>query len=256
MKYFLTTLLALFVHVASAAEFEYKKVSPNLGRVSQVWFLYITGAFKPGDADKLERIIRKDIGLFVIAPIVVTSTGGDVSEALRIANLIKKAYSSVTVVERTGPCMSACFFLVAAAATRYMDGRIGIHRPYLTDERAANLSIAQMEQKQNAMYRAVRAYLAQAELPQYLSDKMLASGSTEMYWLSDIDKEAIGFRAAWYEQMLITRCGLDKKLEERFFNTNDEALLAPIREMQKCEASLKIDGAIKNLRQHFAKKDK
>lgn len=250
MNFQLWITCAVFLAFSSgaiSADFSYKKLNPISGKDSINNFLYITGEIEQGDSDKLKQLIALDVEKFSVAPIALSSKGGNILEALHIAEIVKNSYNPVAVSENA-QCASACFFILSSAVTRYMDGRIGIHRPYLPEKIINNLSISQIEPKQNEMYSKVKIILAEQNIPQYLVDKMLGNASNEIYWLTQRDKDAIGFRAPWYEQMLVTRCGLDKKMEAKYFATDDPSLLQEIRKMQHCEAKLKSDTGLKNIK--------
>ncbi len=106
--------------------------------------MYISGDLKVGDSEKLRSIVLEDPMKFVRSPVVLNSNGGNIAEALRIADLVKAAYLEAAVPKKS-VCASACFYILAAATTRYMNGEVGIHRPYLTKEIAEKKNIVEME---------------------------------------------------------------------------------------------------------------
>ena len=61
------------------------------------------------------------------------------AEALKIAKLVKSLYSRLIVGPPTGRCVSACFFIYAAAAEREADGDklLGINLPFIADTETA-----------------------------------------------------------------------------------------------------------------------
>lgn len=228
-----------------AAEIGYKQINPFDGQRTTASFLYITGELKAGDSERLRELVINDALKFIQAPVVLDSTGGNVVEALRIADLVKAGYLSVSVPTKA-KCLSACFYILASAVTRYMEGTVGIHRPYLPKELAQKLNIVEMEKKQKEVYAKAKEILISQNVPQYLIEQMFSNASDEIYLLSQKDKDAIGFRANWYEQMLVSKCGLDKKLENRYLLTNDGALLNKIRKVQHCELEIKAGVAYEN----------
>jgi hypothetical protein len=91
--------------------------------------LVISGDIARGDYERLLFKIADDENRFLSQnKIIVASTAGDVSEALKIAKLVKALHSEVSVGPLTGKCAGACFLIYAAADQRATDGEqlIGI----------------------------------------------------------------------------------------------------------------------------------
>ena len=86
-------------------------------------FITMTGEIALGDADRLAAIFVavKPFANVYIYPntLRLNSPGGDVSEAIRIADLVKTlGISVVTVADGQGACASSCFLIYAAALDR------------------------------------------------------------------------------------------------------------------------------------------
>ena len=228
---------------ARALEISYSSVNPFSGAANPVESLLLKGEISPGDYEYLLRFIRNDQERFWRAMklgIVLASSGGDVEEAQKIARFVKGAYSSVFVGSATGPCISACFLIYAAAAHRdAVAGVVGIHRPYIHPRRLTSLTVTQAESLQKELLRKARAFLEDLLVPSGLIDGMFQRASTEVYWLSHDELEGqLGWRPPWYEQFLIARCGLDKSLEREYFKTNNVALRDHITEANACGRQL------------------
>ena len=120
---------------AAGAELFYMDHDPATDRfVGPTGPLVLSGEIIPGDADRLLTKILDDENRFLEQnKILLASDGGDVAEALKIAKLIKSLYTRVVVIPLTGRCVSACFFIYAAATQREADGDrlVGINRPYM-----------------------------------------------------------------------------------------------------------------------------
>lgn len=208
--------------------------------------LVIDGEIFPGDFRKFVQLIDDDPAQFIrISGVLVRSGGGHVPDTLRIAEVLRKTYKHVTVHEKFGPCASACFFLIVAATSRELDdGQIGLHRPYLSREVVERSSLAELEQVQKQMYDETRRWLQQNDVADRLIDTMLSRASTEVYWLTSADKAAIGRRARWYEQVLVTRCNLNKVLEERYLSGDSngaeaDAARTHVHQVIECEGHLR-----------------
>jgi len=170
--------------------------------------LVISGEIMPGDYDRLLAKIHGDENRFLAQnKIILASDGGDVAEAIKIAALIKSLFSEVIVGPLTGRCVSACFFIYAAAEQREADGErlIGINRPFLIDsDAAAAESKALME---------VRAFLKANDVPGYLVEEMFKHASDDAYWLSADDEKNLGFRSPAFNRYLRTKCAWDDAIE-------------------------------------------
>lgn len=126
---------------AKAAEFSFSNGPPCT--------LRIDGVLEPGDAARLAAFTA-DINRHPEEDIVLclNSAGGDLSEAIALANMIDKDYWS-TYVGPEDECLSGCAlaFMMGRefapdmpndkiARRLHIDGRLGFHRPYLPEELA------------------------------------------------------------------------------------------------------------------------
>ena len=62
--------------------------------------------------------------------IYLDSPGGDIYAAMIIGRHIRGDPNHAVYVNKDARCFSACIFVLAGGTQRFMDGRIGIHRPY------------------------------------------------------------------------------------------------------------------------------
>jgi hypothetical protein len=129
--------LILMATPSLGAEVFYMDHDPYTDKyVGPVGPLVLSGEIAPGDYDRLLSKILEDQDRFLAQnKIILASDGGDVAEALKIAGLVKALVAGIIVGPLTGRCVSACFFIYAAAGQREADGDrlIGINRPYLVD---------------------------------------------------------------------------------------------------------------------------
>jgi hypothetical protein len=181
--------------------------------------LVISGEIIPGDTERLLSKILDDENRFLEQnKILLASDGGDVAEALKIAKLIKSLYTQVVVIPLTGRCVSACFFIYAAAAQREADGDrlLGINRPYLAaaEGAAAPASAAIVE---GGDLTPVLAFLHENAVPGYLVEEMLRHASDDAYWLSADDEKNLGYRSPSFDKYLRTKCAWDDKLEREVY---------------------------------------
>lgn len=181
------------------------------------------GQIEKGDAERVAFLIE---GMPRVDVFMVNSAGGSISEALKIASLLKGIHAYL-VVKPGKICASACFFMFIAATTRSASpfygkdgenpspqelpkkslGRVGIHRPYLVLPKGTS---EKSFEKQDLLMRDIRAYLIEEQVPQNLIDEMMGRGSNEVYWLREKDLDLIGEYSPGYEEMLIQKCGYEK----------------------------------------------
>lgn len=240
-KQFVAALSLIFIaSTAYGLEFSYSRKNPFTGSSEKgpnSEGLLLRGDIVEGDYSRLVTFIQKDTARFNSAlGINIGSLGGDVQEALKIAQLVKGTYTRITVGPAIGPCASACFLIVAASPERNVQsGLLGLHRPYVAPSRLKELSPSEAEALQDKALAQTRLYLQQLAVPSNLIDIMFQNASTEVHWMTFHEiQDELGFRAPWYEQYLIAKCGLDKAMEQRYFATNDASLLPRINAVSRC----------------------
>jgi len=220
-----------------ALEIKYSNVDPISGEQWQMSFLTLRGEIRSGDYNYLLDVLLKEPYPFLTNRVLVLSTpGGDVEEAMKIARLVKGVYGHVEVGEAAGKCASAGFLIFASAAIRIAESRtVGIHRLYVDPRRLSSLSPSQAVALQNDVFRRARSYLQELQIPTSLIDTMFQRASSEVYWLSRAELEnQIGHYAPWYEEFLIAKCGLDKAVTKEYFNTANPSLLNRLMEFERC----------------------
>jgi len=241
-------ILGMFLVSAPAlgAEFSYIDYEPftNQKLPGSSGYLLLSGEIVPGDYDRLlNKIIDDEHRFLVQNTIVLASNGGDVAEAVKIAKLIKSLYSTVYVGPLTGPCVSACFLIYAAANDRASDDEhlIGIHRPYVINAQLASLSATDAEKTQNQVLKQAREYLQDNNVPAYLIEEMFRRSSNDVFWLSANDLAQLGYRSPWFDQYLVAKCNWKGKTP----------VDVESREASWCRLSFTIPAAHKALVQAF-----
>jgi len=220
------TFLLLLVSVpAYSAELFYMDHDPYTDRfVGPIGPLVLSGEIIPGDYAALLSKILADRDRFLTQnKLILASDGGDVAEALKIAKLVKSLYTTVIVGPLTGRCVSACFFIYAAAGQRETDGErlIGINRPYLAASEARSTSTSTSTSASTAPADAtlvesgalatVRAFLEDNAVPRYLLDEMFRHASDDAYWLTAEDQKNLGYRSPGFDRYLRDKCAWDDK---------------------------------------------
>jgi hypothetical protein len=185
--------------------------------VGAVGPLVISGEIMPGDYERLLFKIAGDEGrFFALNKIILASDGGDVAEAVKIGGLVKSLFTQVIVGPLTGRCVSACFFIYAAAAQREADGErlVGINRPFIADSgEAAAVPGRDAALAESRALAQVRAFLYENAVPNYLVDEMFRRASDDAYWLSEDDEKNLGIRSPAFNRYLRDKCAWDENIE-------------------------------------------
>lgn len=202
----ITVIASLYATPVMALEFDF------IERFENGWpkKTRISGNIQKGDYDKFIEFVRRQpkaafIGLAVIE---FSSNGGDVAEAMRIAVKLKQFYPSVFV---KGSCASSCSLLWLAGASRHAitsgGGRVGLHRPTLSAEELRKTPVAVLDDRFKKFNRTFKDFVLEQGLPSTLYDRLLATGSTEMYWLSEADLDLIGISPPYFAEKVNAICG-------------------------------------------------
>jgi len=202
--------------------------------------------FRTGDPDSLilsGRINKSDVAeLTKLLPqyktISLNSPGGDVSAAMDIGRLLRR-FNSIAMVDYDQVCVSACVLILAGSTFRMIKGKVGIHRPYLPEDKATT------EVDQKVIYDAIRKniiyYLEIMNINPTLYDdmfrisprnvKFLSKEELDLYGLSGTDpyfEEAASAREA--KELQISKEELFKRKNQqdeciRFFNISKEEMV-------------------------------
>jgi hypothetical protein len=231
------------------AEVFYMDHDPYSGAyVGAVGPLVISGEIVAGDYDRVLSKILEDQNRFLAQnKIILASDGGDVAEALRIAKLVKSLFAGIIVGPLTGRCVSACFFIYAAAGQREVDGErlIGINRPYIVDSEAVPAALPDAAIVESKALMQVRAFLQENAVPNYLVDEMFRRASDDAYWLSADDQKNLGARAQWFSQFLAAKCGWDDNIEREAYA--GKRSMDDLKQMLTCRERVTQDAAHKVL---------
>ena len=217
---------------------------PFLGSGSQICYFELRGEIVKGDADKLRSFLidPKNAEHLAAGNLQLGSAGGDVAEALRIADILKTFYIKASVPVDT-VCASSCFLIWAGAAARNVSksGHVGLHRPYFAKETYQKSDGGTLASRQAGAMSVVRSYLQDQGVPHALIDTMMRRASNEIYWLAKPDYDAIGVYAPWYEEVLLAECGMEKDAAKRAFGAlaaDRSDPYAAWRKLAACESNM------------------
>jgi hypothetical protein len=199
--------------------------------------LVISGEIIAGDYDHLLSKILEDENRFLSQnKIILASNGGDVAEAMKIAKFVKSLFSQIVVGPLTGRCVSACFFIYAAANQREADGDrlIGVNRPFIVDAETASQPQPDTGTVESKALTQVRDFLQDNEVPAYLVDEMFRHESNDAYWLSERDEATLGYKSPSFIRYLAAKCGWSDSLEREVYARKKP--LEDLSQMLKCRA--------------------
>lgn len=188
-----------------AADFSYQRME-NGDLV-----LEMRGQINAGDASKLKTLIANTTGSYLDSPaFLVDSPGGDVNEAIAIADLIRQSGEPVWV-NAGAECASACFLIYASAPLRAGSGDVIIHRPYFDMTKITGESEAIASEAYQKSIISLRVFLQSRAIPDDLIDKMMQKTSNDGYLLTYPDKIRMGFMSPSITEVAIQKCGLHEK---------------------------------------------
>lgn len=205
--------------------------------VGPVGPLVFSGEIVPGDYERLLAKISGDENRYLSQnKLILASDGGDVAEAMKIGRLVKSLYSEIIVEPLTGRCVSACFFIYAAAGQREIDGErlVGINRPFIADSEDSTSTQADDATADAKSLTQVRGFLQENEVPAYLVEEMFRHASNDAYWLSEHDEAALGHRSTSFNRYLAAKCAWNDSIEREVYAR--QRPFDDLMQMLKCRA--------------------
>lgn len=242
ISFALLLIFLLFSSRANALDYSFTEKNPiNGSDVKHYKFLLMRGKIEAGDYQKLKDFLKEDPALTHFTnsrKIIIASPGGDVREALKIGDFVRKTFSEVSVGNHFGSCMSSCFLVLASAVSRnWQENAVGLHRPYLTAESIDRKSASTTIDEQDRVMNAVEDYLKNLRVPHHLINIMMSTPSDKIVWL-DEPNITFGRFSPSYEQLLVTKCGLDIDLEKRYFSGKKDVSARKVLESRECGSKL------------------
>jgi len=184
---------------------------------------WIIGRIQKGDYFHLRRVLRRN----KITTIALHSPGGSVYEALQMGAIINDQ-KLTTFIPKNAICASACSYIFFAGINRVVDGKLGVHQFFGTDE------IAPMEQVQLTVSE-IMGFLNEFGTPPFVYERMFEN--KEIYYFSRDEIEAINLlnpRDAGLSTTIfpalneIFSNNFDQEnLTEKVLTTNNNVLVAP-----------------------------
>ena len=187
---------------------------------------------------------------FTSFKLLINSAGGNVSEALKMAKLIRELELHV-LLPMDAKCFSACFYLYSAGVTRTSssDESIGIHSPSFEKKFFNKLS----QEEANLIYkgREAEAYdaLRDFNIPEKFISKMKSVPSQDLHFLSYSDISELSFDRIYKERLISFDVNTTLSSESRTFVDNFELALT-MRMLQLKNLSNRFPDLIKKKSLH------
>jgi hypothetical protein len=241
-------MVALAAPPAAALEFGFEPAT-RFGAGPQV-VMTLRGEVLEGDLARLQRFVavHRDRWIEHGGTVVPVIDGGDVEEAIAIGAFLRDALSEMRVPDTgSSRCTSACFFLLAQAVERRaVPGTVGVHRPWFEPATLAGATPDAARLRYAGLLADLRGRLLDWMVPQALIERMFATPSSALYWLSAGDLGLLGSNAPWFAEYAAARCGLDGQASANLAELRllgDEAAVAVLerseREAAACLSELR-----------------
>jgi hypothetical protein len=151
-----------------------------------VTIVVLSGDIAQGDAEAAEALIRtvNEDGRLISA-VRLDSSGGSLAEAVRLADLIRRA-KLPTVVAAGSHCVSACFLVFAAGTEKFAHhtARIGVH--------GASDGLGRETARTEAATLAMGRIASTFGVPADIIRRMVMTPARDIAWLSNEDLRAMG----------------------------------------------------------------
>jgi len=134
--------------------------------------VFLQGDITPQDAYAarvMESLIKRGRQKIAGNRVSLEGGGGDVDAAMEIGRVLRRL-GVATIVERGNQCLSSCVFAFMGGSRRMVEGRIGIHRPYLSSTRKVPDRPAYYRQLQQRL----RQYVDELDFPRSLYEALMA----------------------------------------------------------------------------------
>jgi hypothetical protein len=142
--------------------------------------IIFSGQIMKGDAEKVKIFINELMPNPHKHRFIIHSPGGNVTEAMKIGELLRKNYFSI--YEPNGiTCISACVLVIMGGTIREVNGRVGLHHPlFLNTPITADTQKLLLEGEQAMVQYATRMNIN----PQIIRDMYTLKDESKIKYLS------------------------------------------------------------------------
>jgi hypothetical protein len=178
--------------------------------------ILIEGQIAKGDFKRFQYLaLSTNAGTVWLA-----SPGGDLPEAIRIGQLVRRMKLSVQAPDsnrkvwsimlhvndpRNNLCASACFFIYASGVER-LGNVLGIHRPRITEEDLRSMSMEQAAFGQLSTNEVTSVYLRKMGIPNSIIERMNSTKPNDIQWLGEDEVKSLSGYIPEYQDWLDAKC--------------------------------------------------
>ncbi len=120
----------------------------------------------------------------------INSIGGDVEASLQIGRTVRDLHGDIRIGEND-VCVSSCVLILMGAETRYIDGMVGIHRPFLNYSVGDN-SPQTIKKITDVTRDVLVSYALEMNVSAQIIDDMFVVPSEAVRWLSSTEIDNYG----------------------------------------------------------------
>lgn len=172
MKIILTfVVLCLSLQTANAfAKVKSGLIGTNLMKIELAGQITKSDFERVSELERVVNSIHESTKKRIAVLVSLNSIGGDVHSAMGIGRILRRLDAAVNM-GKGDRCISACVFVLAGATHRFIDGIVGIHRPY--DPKSVETSSSAQKNLYKSLGNEVRAYLEEMNMSSKLYEDML-----------------------------------------------------------------------------------
>lgn len=216
-----------------------------VNKAEKLVYVNLIGGIKLGDEEKFRQLVLPYVrDGYLIWQVNVFSSGGNVAAAMRLGDQIRvlqtrtvTAYQEMKIINNkkvsTGrqscvlhvqmnematikivdgqnwcTCASACFLVWASGLTRE-GGHVGIHRLSPASKEFGDLPVSEARARYEAAQAQFTAYLRKLDVPQTITDRLFATNSKSIYFLTWPEHQLMQ-STPYLEEITHSRCGKSK----------------------------------------------
>lgn len=179
----INTLASLFITLAATST-SFAADVYLLGHQDGISMILFSGAIRSGDLEKVEASYKEAFKRSNAVYLMLSSPGGSVDEAMRIGDFLEEKSIGALVPSTVGQCISACVLILAGGDDKGVKGKVGIHRPFISD---VSVGGAQGAKTLGKYIETIKTYLDRKGIAPSLADDMFSIPPEKVKYLSAED---------------------------------------------------------------------
>lgn len=224
----IVALLFLGLNLANAADITVHRSKNNATHSCRSNILVLSDEITLGDSVKLSNAIAQvksrypqDGCMGGELAIQLSSTGGDVDEAMKLGRIMRQNEMRI-IVPADSKCLSSCVLVIAGGVDRALIGKVGIHRPYFVklDSRASQNEV---RAQRDAINSKIKAYLNEMDVSSNLLELMLSVPPDAIKVLTEdeLQQFRLSIRDAAFDERQVAKQAYSYGLNSSEYRTRD-----------------------------------